>query len=81
MKDRLIVADSCCDSTEEMKSKLDIELVPLTLQLDDVDYLDDENLDVDKYIEAMRNASSIKTVHHLLNFLWISLKKRKKFFV
>ena len=61
MIERLIVADSCCDLTEEMKSKLDIELVPLTLQLDDVDYLDDENLDVDKYIEAMRNASSIKT--------------------
>ena len=61
MIERLIVVDSCCDLTEEMKSKLDIELVPLTLQLDDVDYLDDENLDVDKYIEAMRNASSIKT--------------------
>ena len=41
--------------------KVDIEIVPMTLQLDDVDYLDDENLDVNKYIEDMRNASSIKT--------------------
>ena len=63
MKDRLIVADSCCDFTEELKKelKVDIEIVPMTLQLDDVDYLDDENLDVNKYIEDMRNASSIKT--------------------
>ena len=53
MKDRLIVADSCCDFTEELKKelKVDIEMVPLTLQLDDVDYLDDEKLDIDKYIE------------------------------
>ena len=63
MKDRLIVADSCCDFTEELKKelKVDIEIVPMTLQLDDVDYLDDENLDVNKYIEDMRNASSVKT--------------------
>jgi len=61
MKERLIVADSCCDLTDEMKSKLDIELVPLTLQLDDVDYLDDENLDIDKYMENMRKANSVKT--------------------
>ena len=63
MKDRLIVADSCCDFIEELKKelKVDIEIVPMTLQLDDVDYLDDENLDVNKYIEDMRNASSVKT--------------------
>ena len=63
MKDRLIVADSCCDFTEELKKelKVDIEIVPMTLQLDDEDYLDDENLDVNKYIEDMRNASSVKT--------------------
>ncbi len=61
MKERLIVADSCCDLTEELKSKLDIELVPLTLQLDDVDYLDDEKLNINEYIENMRKASSIKT--------------------
>ncbi|WP_311526076.1 DegV family protein [uncultured Parvimonas sp.] len=61
MKERLIVADSCCDLTEELKNKLDIELVPLTLQLDDVDYLDDENLNVNEYIENMKKASSVKT--------------------
>lgn len=63
MKDRLIVADSCCDFTEELKKelKVDIEMVPLTLQLDDIDYLDDEKLDIDKYIEEMKKASSIKT--------------------
>ena len=61
MRERLIVADSCCDLTEELKNKLDIELVPLTLQLDDVDYLDDENLNLNEYIENMKKASSVKT--------------------
>lgn len=61
MKERLIVADSCCDLTEELKNNLDIELVPLTLQLDGVDYLDDENLNVNEYIENMKKSSSIKT--------------------
>lgn len=61
MKDRLIVADSCCDLTEELKNELDIELVPLTLQLDDIDYIDDEKLDIYSYLENMKNATSIKT--------------------
>lgn len=61
MKDRLIVADSCCDLTEELKNELDIELVPLTLQLDDIDYVDNENLNIDDYLEKMRMATSIKT--------------------
>lgn len=61
MLDRLIVADSCCDLTDELKNNMNIELVPLTLQLDDVDYLDDENLDMDNYLNNMRFASSIKT--------------------
>ena len=61
MKDKLIVADSCCDLSCELKEKLDVEIVPLTLQLDDVDYLDDENLNVKDYIEKMKNSSTIKT--------------------
>lgn len=61
MKEKLIVADSCCDLSLELKEKLDIELVPLTLELDDVNYLDDENLDVDDYIKNMKLANSVKT--------------------
>ena len=53
MKDKLIVADSCCDLSCELKEKLDVEIVPSTLQLDDVDYLDDENLNVKDYIEKI----------------------------
>lgn len=61
MKEKLIVADSCCDLSLELKEKLDIELVPLTLQLDDVDYLDDENLNVEEYIKKMKLSNSVKT--------------------
>lgn len=61
MLDRLIVADSCCELTDELKASMNIELVPLTLQLDDVDYLDDENLDINDYLAKMRSANSVKT--------------------
>ena len=61
MKDRLIVADSCCDLPQGYKEKFDIEHVPLTLQLDGVDYVDDENLDVSEYLQKMKNAGSVKT--------------------
>lgn len=80
MKDRLIVADSCCDLTEELKSKLDIELVPLTLQLDEVDYLDDENLDVDKYVEDMKKASSVKTAAPSPKLFMDKFEKAKEVF-
>lgn len=80
MKERLIVADSSCDITEDMKSKLDIELVPLTLQLDEVDYLDDENLDIDKYLENMRNASSVKTAAPSPKLFMDKFEKAKEVF-
>ena len=49
-----IVADSSCDLTDEMKSNMNIELVPLKLQLKDKVYIDDENLDVMAYIQDMK---------------------------
>ncbi len=53
-----IVADSSCDMTKEMKKETGIELVPLTLRLEDREYVDDENLDIRHYLAEM-NASRI----------------------
>ncbi|ERJ12043.1 DegV family protein [Haloplasma contractile] len=50
-----IVADSSCDLTEEMKKEMNIELVPLSLQLGDRIYIDNEQLDVMEYIRDMKN--------------------------
>ncbi len=49
-----ILADSGCDLTEEMKKNTDIKTIPLTLQLGDTVYIDDENLDTDKFREELR---------------------------
>lgn len=48
-----IVADSCCDLTEDMKKEMKIDLAPLVLQLKDKAFIDDETLDVKQYINEM----------------------------
>ncbi|NLK35047.1 MAG: DegV family protein [Gracilibacteraceae bacterium] len=48
-----IVADSSCDLNEDLKKKLGIKLVPLTLEICGNVYRDDENLDVKGMIKEM----------------------------
>ena len=45
--DYKIIADSCCDLTDEMKDWGNLALVPLTLELGDYRIMDDENFDQD----------------------------------
>lgn len=49
-----ILADSGCDLTEDMKKNPNIVTIPLTLQLGDKVYIDDENLDTDKFREELK---------------------------
>lgn len=57
-----ILADSCCDLNEELKKKLKISLVPFKIDVDDKRFIDDENLDTNKLIEAMKaSPNPIKT--------------------
>lgn len=57
-----ILADSCCDLNEELKKKLKISLVPFEIDVDDKSFIDDENLDTNKLIEAMKaSPNPIKT--------------------
>ncbi len=55
-----IVADSGCDILDVFKSEdfTKFESVPLRLIVDGVEYIDDENLDVDKFLEIMENSKS-----------------------
>lgn len=53
-----IVADSSCDLSEEMKNEMNIELVPLTMRLEDKEYIDNQDLDVKKYIEDMNRSKT-----------------------
>lgn len=49
-----VVADSCCDLNEELKGKLNISQVPLTIYLDDEEYKDDESFDQEEFIPLMK---------------------------
>ncbi len=53
-----ILADSSCDVTDEIKKNTGVELVPLTLRLDDKEYVDDHNLDLKSYLKAMKESKT-----------------------
>lgn len=48
-----IIADSCCDLTEDMKREMNIDIAPLILSLEDKEYIDDDTLDIKQYISDM----------------------------
>lgn len=54
-----IIADSCCDVPDGLQHTYGISLVPLTMMLDDQTYFDDENLNVNKFIENMSKAQKL----------------------
>lgn len=56
IKDYKIVADSCCDISEEIKKETNIDIVPLTMRIGDKEYVDDETLDKQDYIKAMKES-------------------------
>lgn len=52
-----IIADSCCDLNDELKKNIDIDLVPLTIRIDDEEFIDDESLDTDELINKMKDSN------------------------
>jgi DegV family protein with EDD domain len=58
-----IVVDSACDYNIDLLNKLGIkvERIPFNLQLDDNLYVDDENLDVNSFIDHMLKSNIVKT--------------------
>lgn len=54
-----IVADSCCDLNDELKQEMNIEIVPLTIQLGGKTYYDDANLNIDQFIKEMKNSEEV----------------------
>lgn len=53
-----IIADSSCDLTDEMKKNMNVEIVPLTLRLEDKEYIDNESLDIKEYIKNMEECKT-----------------------
>ncbi len=52
-----IIGDSCTDLTEELKKDEHIKLVPLTLEVDGIEYIDDETFDQAAFIKAVNESS------------------------
>lgn len=50
-----IIVDSCCDMTPEMKEEMGVVSVPLTMRLGDTEYCDDASLDLDAFVDAVKN--------------------------
>ncbi|MBN2260388.1 MAG: DegV family protein [Clostridiales bacterium] len=48
-----VIADSSHDMNEELKKTLVVELIPFKLVLDDKEYVDDQNLDIDNFRKEM----------------------------
>ncbi|HSH35191.1 DegV family protein [Schnuerera sp.] len=53
-----IVADSSCDLNKKLKDKLNIGLVPLKIDVEGQTFVDDESLDVNDLLVAMKNSKN-----------------------
>ncbi|MFR5727635.1 MAG: DegV family protein [Clostridium sp.] len=49
-----IIGDSCLDLTEELKKDLGFQMIPLTLQVGNVQVIDDETFDQSAFIEMVK---------------------------
>ena len=79
-----IVVDSGCDvSADVIESDVcSLVHIPLNLQIEDTVYLDDENLDLDKYLEHMESSSiAVKTSAPSPNLFFEQFKKGENVFV
>lgn len=52
-----IIVDSCCDLTEEIKERFNISTAPLSINIGDKHFIDDQALDRKALLKAMKNSS------------------------
>lgn len=53
-----LVVDSCCELVPTLKTRLHAAQAPLTMLLDGISYTDDETLDRDRFLSAMKASRS-----------------------
>jgi len=54
-----IVGDSSCDISKEMEESMNISIAPLYFSLDGEDFVDDETLDLDYYLDKIANSPNV----------------------
>ncbi|MEC9490184.1 MAG: DegV family protein [Halanaerobiales bacterium] len=52
-----IIVDSCCDLTEELRKRFNISTAPLSIDVGDKHFVDNEDLDREELLNSMRNSS------------------------
>lgn len=57
-----IVADSSCDLNQELENRVDVNLVPFKIDVDDHSFIDDKNIDLNDLVRVMKESPNpIKT--------------------
>lgn len=54
-----IIGDSCCDLNEDYRKAMNVKIVPLTINVDDKTYIDDETLDTLELLKDMKKSSTV----------------------
>lgn len=54
-----LVADSCCELVPALTGPLNARTAPLTILLDDVSYVDDDSMDIPRFLAAMKQSRHI----------------------
>jgi DegV family protein with EDD domain len=54
-----IVVDSCCDLTDELRNKFNISTAPLSIDIGEETFLDNQDLDREYLLEKMRESSEV----------------------
>lgn len=82
MNDYLILADSSCDISKEMSKDIPIEIVPISLQIDENLYEDDGSIVLDDFLQEMSNSkNSPKTAAPSPNKFLKHFDKAKNIFI
>ncbi|GMQ57628.1 DegV family protein [Vallitalea sediminicola] len=54
-----IVVDSSCDITNKMKQNMNVEITPLTIELEGTRYRDDDSFQVDEFVQEMNASTNV----------------------
>ena len=64
MQDYIIMTDSCCDLTDQMARELELEVLPLSLNMEDRvyhNYLDGREIGFQDFYARLRRAEALPT--------------------
>ena len=51
--DYKIIVDSCCDMTQQLKERLGVIQIPLTMRLGEKEFVDDDSLCIETFMSEM----------------------------